>query len=201
MKRFINRLLHLFEIRKIKVKGKTVFLTFDDGPEPDITEFVLKELRKYNAKATFFCRGDNAEKHHDLLDEIKKEGHILGNHTYTHINCFKTHSTQYINDIEKANCIIKSNLFRPPWGAISLFINILLRFKGYKIVLWSLNSQDYKLDNHNFDNDLNNLFINTHPGDIILFHFCKRHENATKSLLPKYLEWLYKNGYRSEILK
>ena len=85
---FINRFLHLFEIRRIKTKEKLIYLTFDDGPEPDITEFVLNELQKYGAKATFFCCGDNAEKYPELLGRIRNEGHSIGNHTYSHINSF-----------------------------------------------------------------------------------------------------------------
>ena len=196
----INRILHLFEIRRIKTKEKVVFLTFDDGPEPDIADFVLTELRKYNAKATFFCKGENAEKYPDLLRSITADGHTLGNHTYSHINCLNTPTKEYMTDVEKADKIINSNLFRPPWGCInvSTFLKLI---KKYKIVYWSLISGDTDMNKFDEEKSLNNLKSKTRSGDIVLFHFCLRHEKETKILLTKYLEWIYQNGYRSEAIK
>lgn len=195
----INKILHLFELRKIKTKEKTIFLTFDDGPEPGITEFVLDELRKYNAKATFFCRGDNAEKYPNLLESIKVDGHSLGNHTYSHLNSFQTSTNDYISNVEKANIIIKSELFRPPWGCISLPTYLKL-IKKYRIIYWSLSSGDTDLDKFNEVKSLNNLKFKTSKGKIILFHFCTRHEKETRKLLPKYLDWLYEQGYKCETI-
>lgn len=196
----INRVLHLFEVRRIKTKEKVIFLTFDDGPEPNITEFILEELRKYKAKATFFCKGKNAEKYSDLLEKIKKDGHMLGNHTYSHISGLNTQTEKYVEDVEKADEIIDSNLFRPPWGSINISTFFKLMRK-YKIVYWSLISGDTDLDKFNKEKSLNKLKSKTCSGDIVLFHFCMRHENETKALLPEYLDWLYKNGYHSEAIK
>lgn len=203
MKRYdliINRILHLFEIRRIKTKEKVVFLTFDDCPEPDITEFVLTELRKYNAKATFFCKGENAEKYPDLLRSITADGHTLGNHTYSHINCLNTQTKKYMADVEKADKIINSKLFRPPWGCMNVSTYLKL-IKKYKIVYWSLASGDTDMDKFDEEKSLNRLKSETHNGDIVLFHCCLRHEKETRPLLIKYLEWIYQNGYRSEAIK
>ena len=196
----INKVLHLFEIRRIKTKEKVIYLTFDDGPEPDITEFVLEELRKYNAKATFFCKGENAGKYPDLLKSITADGHTLGNHTYSHINCLNTTTKEYMTDVEKADKIINSNLFRPPWGCINISTYLKL-IKKYKIVYWSLISGDTDLNKFDEEKSLNRLKSETRSGDIVLFHFCLRHEKETKVLLTKYLEWIYQNGYRSEAIK
>lgn len=197
--KLINKILHIFEIRKIKTKEKIIFLTFDDGPEPGVTEFVLEELRKHNAKATFFCRGDNAEKYPELLKQIINNGHSIGNHTYNHINAFNISPKDYISNVEKANLIIKSNLFRPPWGSINLSTYLKL-IKKYKIIYWSLASGDSNLDKFDEIKSLNNLKSGTSKGKIVLFHFCTRHEKETQRILPEYLDWLDEQGYKCETI-
>lgn len=151
-------------------------------------------------KLLFFCRGDNAEKHHDLLDEIKKEGHTLGNHTYSHINSFYSTVSTYINDVEKADEILHTKLFRPPWGSMTIATYLKL-IRKYKIVYWDLASGDTNLDKFKCEYSLSNLQQKTKNGSIVLFHCCIRHGKETRKLLPKYLDWLYKNGYNSEIIK
>ncbi len=193
---FINRFLHLFEVRRIKTTGKVVYLTFDDGPEEGITEFVLNQLKRYNFKATFFCKGENAEKHPELFSCIVKEGHAIGNHTYSHINGFENRCLDYVADVEKANQVLNTHFFRPPWGAVRLCQFIKLRRK-YKIVYWSLLSGDTLLDNLNVENNFNRLKRVTRKGDVVLFHFCKRHEKETQIILPAYLDWLNENGFIS----
>ena len=194
----INKFIHLFEIRRIRTKSRTVFLTFDDGPEPDIIEFVLGELSKYGFKATFFCRGDNAEKYPELLLEIKKSGHAIGNHTYSHLDGLHSPSSVYVDDVERANNVLSTNLFRPPRGCLRLlsFFYIAWVLK-MKVVHWSLSSYDYELDSFDLQTALNSLMVNTKPGEVILFHSCKRHEKETILLLPKYLQWLFEQGYNS----
>jgi len=196
---YINRLLHLFEVRRVNKKGKTVFLTFDDGPEPQITEFILTELAKYGAKATFFCRGDNAEKYPLLLNQIVDEGHQIGNHTYNHINSFFSNTGDYIRNVRKADSVLNTNLFRPPWGSLS-FSAFCKLTKKYKIVYWSLSSGDSELDKFSKEISLRILKNKTRPGDVILFHCCQRHMNETIQVLPEYLRWLSINGYNSEII-
>lgn len=194
IKRYINKALHLFEIVRIKIPEKKVFLTFDDGPEEGITEFVLGELKKYDAHATFFCRGDYANENMALLDLIKNEGHVIGNHTYSHIKGFDYSCKDYISDIEKANTILNSHLFRPPWGAITLHQFLNLR-KKYKIVYWSLASDDTLREEYNHEGALSKLIAQTRSGDVVLFHCCKRHEKETRRLLPPYLKWLSEEKY------
>ena len=196
---FINRFLHLFEIRRIKTKEELIYLTFDDGPEPDITEFVLNELQKHGAKATFFCCGDNAEKYPELLRQIRSEGHSIGNHTYSHINSFDTPTSAYVADVKRADAVLKTHLFRPPWGSITL--SAFLRLVGtHRIVYWSLMSGDTALEKFDKQKAMNKLKDATHPGDVVLFHFCKRHERETRLLLPEYLDWLVGQGYRMKAI-
>ena len=192
-----NKFSHLFELRRKNVSDKEVFLTFDDGPEEGITDYVLDELRKYNAKATFFCKGMNAELHPELLERIKSEGHSIGNHTYSHLHGFRTSKHTYIHDVERANSVLRTHLFRPPWGALTLGQFLKSVFK-YRIVYWSLDSKDFSHKELYFDKELQRLQSNTKSGDVVLFHFCKEHEHNTRKLLPRYLKWLYDNGYTSK---
>lgn len=199
VKLLINKFLHLFEIMRIKEERRIVYLTFDDAPEPGIAEFVLEELSKYDFHATFFCRGDNAEMFPELLKLIRSKGHSIGNHTYSHINSFETRTIDYVLDVEKANIILKTHLFRPPWGSITLSAFLKLRRK-YKIVYWSLISGDTEMDRFVLNDSFKKLKKETKAGDIVLFHCCHRHEKETMKILPLYLQWLNDNGYSSEVI-
>jgi len=194
----INKLLRLFELKFIPNERRVVYLTFDDGPEPDITEFVLRELDKYGFKATFFCRGDNAEKFPVLLAKLIESGHAIGNHTYSHLHVYDTSSNRYIEDVERADAILQTNLFRPPYG--SLTFRTWWKLHNRKIVFWTLNSCDSDMTVFNYERSIENLKSNTYSGVIVLFHFCHKHENETKLLLPQYLKWLEENGYKSFII-
>lgn len=198
-KQAINKILKRYETKTIPVEGKTVFLTFDDGPEPEITEFVLNNLDKYGFKATFFCRGDNAEKHSKLLALIRDKGHNIGNHTYNHLHAFETTSKEYFEDVEKANQLLHTQLFRPPHGSLTLSTFFRLRRK-YRIFHWGLNSGDSDLNHFDFEKSLNSLKTRTNSGDIVLFHFCHRHEKETELLLPEYLKWLNEQGFVSKAI-
>ena len=200
IKQFISKLLHLIEVRRIKTNKKVVYLTFDDAPEGEITNFVLSYLAKYNAKATFFCRGDNAEKNPEMLKKIINEGHAVGNHTYSHIRALSVSNKEYIDNIERANILLKTHLFRPPWGVLKLSDYRKLISMGYKIIYWSLTSGDTELDKFDLSSNLERMKNSTKPGDIVLFHSVNRHENETKQILPQYLAWLYENGYKSKEL-
>lgn len=178
-------------------RDNIVFLTFDDGPEPGITEFVLDELKKYSFKATFFCRGDNAEKYPELLQRIKNEGHVIGNHTYSHQHAFTCSTKDYCSDVEKANIILNASIFRPPHGSYTLFTYLELKNK-FKSYYWSLNSGDSDMEKYDYNRNINSLKSRTRTGDIILFHFCQKHERETRELLPKYLDWLNEQGYTSK---
>lgn len=192
---YINKALHLFELMRVRTKRRVVYLTFDDGPDDGITEFVLNELKKYNAKATFFCVGACAEKHPYLLKRILDEGHVIGNHTYSHSHGFQVDSRDYIKDVELANNFLKTRLFRPPFGALKFgqFIRLFLK---YRIVYWSLISGDSDLDDFEYKKSMKRL-KKTKKGDIVLFHFCKLHQDETSALLPRYLQWLEENSFVS----
>lgn len=198
--RIANKLLKSQLISRILVESKIIFLTFDDGPEPYISEFVLNELDKYGFKATFFCRGDNAEKYPELLQRIKLSGHTIGNHTYNHLHAFNCPSIMYINDVNNADRILHTELFRPPYGCLT--VNTWMNLKDkYRMYYWSLNSGDSDAEKFNYKKSLTTLKNDTKPGDIVLFHSCIRHEGATRCLLPDYLIWLIDNGYRSCAIK
>ena len=197
----VNKVLNKFIINcgmisTVSSASRTVFLTFDDGPEPGITEFVLDELYKYGFKATFFCRGDNAEKYSLLLERLRLEGHSLGNHTYSHIHSYNMGGREYAEDVHRCNPILKTKLFRPPHGSLTLSSWLRLR-KDYKIFFWSLNSGDSDMERYDYERSVNTLKTKTKPGAIVLFHFCHKHEKETRELLPVYLQWLNEKGYKS----
>ena len=197
LKKILNRLLKLFQVSHIPSKEKIVYLTFDDGPEPGICEFVLDELRKYNFKATFFCRGDNAEHYPELLSRIINEGHSIGNHTYSHLHAYSVSSKQYLDDIERANLVLHSSLLRPPFGCLTFPTWLSLKTK-YRIIYWSLGSGDSNLEKYNFEQCFHNLINKTTSGDIVLFHFCRLHEKETRKLLSAYCKWLRDGRFISE---
>ena len=186
-------------ISTIPSKEKVVFLTFDDGPEPGITAFVLDELEKYNFKATFFCRGDNANKYPELLARLREQGHSIASHSYSHFHAYSVPAKTYLSDVEKADAVLYTNIFRPPYGSLTIRTWLGLRNK-YHIVYWSLNSGD--CDGRLFDSHVSicHLKEKTKSGDVILFHFCKKHENETRILLPTYLKWLHENSYQSNAI-
>lgn len=187
------------------LKGKkqfdkgAVYLTFDDGPEPGITEFILHELKMYNAKATFFCKGENCERHSELLNRIVIEGHTIANHTFSHIDGWETPFNEYIANVEKCEKAIGTHLFRPPWGKLT-FKQYRHLSKNYKIVLWDIASGDTELDKFNLEKSLLNLKTNTQKGSIVLFHFCKRHEKETRQILTLYLKFLKQENYTTRTL-
>lgn len=202
LRRILNHCLaNCFETSKITSanNNKVVYLTFDDGPEPGITEFVLDELQQYDFKATFFCRGDNAENYPELLRRIKDEGHSVGNHTYSHLHSYECSSKLYCEDVERANRVLNTKLFRPPHGShtLSTFLRLRMRYKSF---FWSLNSGDSDMDRYDYSRSLDNLKKRTKVGEIVLFHFCHKHQKETRELLPVYLTWLAENGYRSNAI-
>lgn len=195
--RLVNRFLKRFEVCRVATTEKVVYLTFDDGPEPAITEFVLEQLAKYGYKATFFSRGDNAEKHPQLLQRLRDEGHALGNHTYSHIHSFKLSGKAYADDVMRCNPVLQTSLLRPPYGCLKLSAWLRLR-KDYTIFYWSLNSGDSDMGHYNYENSMRTLKTLTSPGEVVLFHFCHKHEKETRELLPEYLEWLHQQGFVSD---
>lgn len=179
---------------KISTHEKCLYLTFDDGPEPEITPWILDLLAQYNAKATFFCVGENAQRNPEIIQRILKEGHSLGNHTHNHLKGWNTKDAQYVQNTIKASKSTSNKLFRPPYGRIKKTQIHLLKALGYKIIMWNQLSCDY-LQNLNTDKSLQTLIKHASPGNIVVFHdSIKASKNVTK-ILPLYLEAMTKAGY------
>lgn len=153
---------------KVNTNDKVLYLTFDDGPHPTITPLVLNILDEYNAKATFFCVGENVTKYPDIFNQIINKGHAVGNHTYNHVKGWQTSDSDYLENIKKAAEVIPSNLFRPPYGRIKPSQIKLLK-DHYRIIMWSILTRDYEknLNPHDTLNKLNKLIKS---GDLIVYH-------------------------------
>src|SRR6201996_2939674 len=148
-----------------------IYLTFDDGPIPIVTPLVLNILQQYNAKATFFCIGDNVRKHPDVFEQVKNAGHAIGNHTFNHLRGWSTNDLTYLENFEKADELIGSNLFRPPYGRIKRSQARLLKAArpDIQIVMWNVLSADFDLK-ISPQKCLDNAIKNTRANDIVLFH-------------------------------
>jgi peptidoglycan/xylan/chitin deacetylase (PgdA/CDA1 family) len=178
--------------------GQKVFLTFDDGPTPEITEWVLEQLKKYNAKATFFCIGNNIEKYPEIFQKTIAEGHAIGNHTFDHLNGWKTTTEDYIENVKLYETqnpkLVTRNLFRPPYGKIKHSQSKILRKLGYKIIMWDVLSRDYD-QRISSTQCLENVLSNIETGSIIVFHDSVKAEHNLKYVLPKTLEFLKEKGF------
>lgn len=177
---------------------KAVYLTFDDGPIPEATPFILDQLDRVGAKATFFMVGDNARKYPHLLEEVRKRGHRIGNHTYNHIGGFKWLSWKYLKNAEKANEILQTDLFRPPHGWMKPLQYIRLR-QHYKIVMWDLVTRDYSKW-LTAEEVVANVRKYARSGSIITFHDSLKSIDKLKSALPQSLQWLQEQGYAFKLL-
>ncbi len=170
-----------------------VYLTFDDGPIPEATPFVLDVLKEHNIKATFFMVGDNVRKHSLIYERVKAEGHQIGNHTFNHISGFKHSIKTYSDNAEKANTYLHSHLFRPPHGWMRLTQYARLR-KKYRIVMWDLVTRDYSKW-MTAEDVLNNVKKYTRNGSIITFHDSLKSIEKLKTALPQAIIWLKEQGY------
>ena len=176
-----------------------IFLTFDDGPTPGITEQVLEILKTYGALASFFCIGRNAERNPELVRRISAEGHTIGNHTYSHLNGLKTNNRDYFNDIELAQTLFRSGLFRPPYGMIRPSQVRFLRTL-YTIIMWDVMSYDY--DAHvTKEKCLGNVLKNVSPGSIVVFHDSLKASEKVLFALPGVLEFLKEKKYKCSAIK
>ncbi len=173
---------------------KILYLTFDDGPNELATTFVLDELKKYSALATFFCIGKNVESHQSLYQRIIEEGHSVGNHTQHHLNGWKVNSSEYLKDVVKAKGKIESGLFRPPYGKITRFQIKLLSKLQFKIIMWDVLSGDFDINISNYK-CLNNVVLNAKNGSIIVFHDSEKAFSKLEYVLPKVLKHFSEQGY------
>ncbi len=177
----------------VPASKKAVFLTFDDGPTPGVTDFVLDELDKYQAKATFFCIGEKVVQHHTLFEQIKTKGHTVANHTFSHVNGNQTSKEDYLEDFQKCEDTFTAKLFRPPYGKITKpeYDEIL---KTHQIIMWDVLSGDFD-QNISKEKCWKNVRENTNGGSIIVFHDSEKAKEKLLYTLPKTLEYFSNKGF------
>ena len=193
----ILRWLYPNALWRMNPNEKAVYLTFDDGPIPEITPWVLDLLDKYGIKATFFLVGDNVRKHPKEFQMILDRGHRVGNHTFNHIGGFKHLSYNYLENTNQADALIKSNLFRPPNGWMRWGQYIVLSHR-YTIVMWDLVTRDYS-KRLNGRQVLAKVKKYVRNGSIITFHDSIKAEKNMKYALPRAIEWLQEQGYAFKV--
>jgi len=196
---WLRKLYYSF-IWKEKTKSKTIYLTFDDGPTPEVTDWVLQQLEQFNAKATFFCLGRNVEKHPEIYGRILSNGHSTGNHTYSHLNGWKTWNNEYIEDVELASHYIKSKLFRPPYGRIRQNQIKNLKKYGYKMFMWDVLSEDYN-EQLLPEQCLGYVLKYTNDGSIVVFHDSVKASKNLYYTLPIFLKEFKEKGFHFRKLK
>jgi peptidoglycan/xylan/chitin deacetylase (PgdA/CDA1 family) len=177
---------------------KVVYLTFDDGPTPVVTEKIVELLEEYDAKATFFCIGKNIEQHTELFKLVKSKGHHIGSHTYSHLNGWKSKAEEYMSDYIKGRELSQSNLFRPPYGRILLSPLQTIQ-KQDKVIMWDILSKDYDAS-LTPESVLNNVLKNIKPGAIIVFHDSEKAKKNVLAVLPQLLQNLKQQGYAMEAI-
>ncbi|MAM18445.1 MAG: polysaccharide deacetylase family protein [Christiangramia sp.] len=196
----------LYPKRLSRLPGKnTIYLSFDDGPIPEVTPWVLQELKKFDATATFFCIGDNVQKHPEIFQQVLDAGHAIGNHTFHHLNGWKTRTSEYLQNTEKAqqlmadysqhqNQVISAKFFRPPYGKIRNSQASSLVRNGYKIVMWDVISGDYN-SQFSAEKCYQNVVQNTVAGSCIVFHDSQKAFPNLQEILPKILQYYAEKGW------
>jgi peptidoglycan/xylan/chitin deacetylase (PgdA/CDA1 family) len=186
-------------IWQMPTQQKTIYLTFDDGPHPQATNFVLQQLQQYKALATFFCIGKNVIEQQAIYKQILLANHTVGNHTHNHLNGFKTANKVYMQNIATAKQYIDSNLFRPPYGRITIFQLKLLKASLYRLkpIMWTVLSGDFDRG-LSPEKCLQNVIKNTKSGSIVVFHDSEKAFEKLQYVLPKVLAHFTAKGYRFE---
>jgi peptidoglycan/xylan/chitin deacetylase (PgdA/CDA1 family) len=181
---------------KIPTEQAVLYLTFDDGPIPHITEWVLSTLESFQAKATFFCIGDNIRKHPSVFERVQAAGHTLGNHTFHHLKGWKTPPKVYLDNTLQCQqqLALPIGLFRPPYGQITYTQAKLLQQKGYQMLMWDVLSGDFE-KNVSPQTCLRKSLIYTQPGSVVVFHDSYKAEKNLRYVLPRYLEHMHHQGY------
>ncbi|MGQ0829296.1 MAG: polysaccharide deacetylase family protein [Bacteroidota bacterium] len=185
-------------IWRMDASQKKIYLTFDDGPVPGITNWVLDILKQHNIRGTFFCVGENVVKHPDLFQRIINEEHRIGNHTYHHLNGWNTHTFKYLKNIQKCAEVVNSNLFRPPYGRTKKSQLAILKSQ-YSIIMWDVLSGDYSKTTSP-EKCLNNVINSVRNGSIIVFHDSYKAKKNIEYALPRFIEYAKTNGFEFEIL-
>ena len=180
-------------IRRLKNVGKVVYITFDDGPTQDGTEHILEILDRYSVKATFFCCGKNADEHPDLLKKISGAGHVVGYHSYSHLDILKTKPFEWLADVEHKSVVSEAKLFRPPYGRILFRHYHKLKFK-YKFVFWDVMSYDYD-SSRSPESIMDLLCKSVREGSVVVFHDNVKARENTLAVLPQFIEMMKGMGY------
>ena len=205
------RWIYPHAIWRMDPSAKAVYLTFDDGPIPEATPYVLEVLAHYGIKATFFMVGDNVRKHPDVFRQVVAEGHRIGNHTFNHIGGFRWLSWKYLENTQKANDIMQTtmeqagvkperplDLFRPPHGWMRTLQYRAIRRQGYRIIMWDLVTRDYSR-RLTAEEVMVNVKRYARNGSIITFHDSLRSIEKLRQILPAALEWLLAQGYEFRV--
>ena len=192
---WLMRKVYSSALWRVPTQEKKIFLTFDDGPIPEITPEVLSILKKYKAKATFFCVGANIEKHPEVFQKIISEEHSIGNHTYNHLNGWKTNTKEYLENVSKwnSNCNYETKMFRPPYGKMKLPQYSILNTQ-YTIVMWDALSGDFD-QTISEEKCLQNVLTKTREGSIVVFHDSIKAKKNLFYALPKFLEHFTAKGF------
>ena len=185
-------------IRRVKGVGKVVYITFDDGPTPDVTEQILEVLDKYSVKASFFCCGQNADVNSELLKKIADEGHTIGYHSYSHKDILKTKPSEWIADVERKSALSDVKLFRPPYGRI-LFRHYRSLKSRYKFVFWDVMSYDYDVE-RSPESIMSLLEKSVRDGSVVVFHDKEKCKGNTLAVLPQFIELMKSKGYSFGVL-
>ncbi len=206
---FVKSLFPSF-VWNINTSQKEIYLTFDDGPTPKVTDWVLHQLHQYNAKATFFCIGNNIDLYPEIFQRVISNGHSIGNHTYNHLKGWKTSSQEYTNNTKKTEALLTRHfessesfsnnlsaqlkLFRPPYGKIKPSQSKVILKLGYNIILWDILSFDWD-QSKSPEKCVTNVISKTKPGSIIVFHDSVKAFKNLEYALPKVLEYYSKKGF------
>lgn len=188
---------HIWEIPSGEVP--TIYLTFDDGPHPQITPWVLDQLEQYKAKATFFCIGKNVVEYPDVYADILARGHRVGNHSHNHLRGTAHKAMPYVENVNRAKQYIDSNLYRPPYGRIKASQSKILKDIGYKIVMWTIIPGDWNKGISPKD-CLENVVFNIEPGNIVVLHDSDKAWDRMSYVLPKLLEHCRQKGWAVEVI-
>jgi peptidoglycan/xylan/chitin deacetylase (PgdA/CDA1 family) len=191
---YLHRSIFKHALWRICTEEKSIYLTFDDGPIPELTEWILDVLKEHNVKATFFCVGENIQKNPLIFQRILNEGHQVGNHTFNHLKGWRTSLDNYSANITQCQKFTKTNLFRPPYGRITLkqYKHLL---SDYKIVFWDVLTHDYS-SKITPEKCLKNVIKYSRRGSIVVFHDNLKAINTLKYVLPKYIEHFLKLNYK-----
>jgi len=194
---FIQRFFSNF-VWKGPSDDKVLYLTFDDGPIPEVTPWVLEQLESHNAKGTFFCVGENVKSNPSVFDSVINAGHAIGNHTYNHLSGWTSDNVQYFDNVRDCANMVHSNLFRPPYGRIKPKQAEFLK-QQYSIIMWDVLSGDFD-PNISKEQCFNNVIKHTENGSIIVFHDSLKAQEKLRYVLPKILKHYSEKGYRFGLL-